>query len=456
MAAPEANADPNPSDSLERTRPSAPQKVAAFVRRHPHAVGVIIVFAAAILAAGGDLTTRYISLWDEGFHLSYVQYVTEGSIPRRGEVMSLWARDAYACHELFPNGFVSSTTCNGDYAPGLFPDGGGNSAASWPPGYYLVAGLLVKAFLWTGVEPLYLARVATALIWATGLGVLALAAMKVSGSAVRGTAVGVAIASLPISAYMGAFVGPHSAQPLVAGVSILVWFWLFEARTKRQYGIRSLMWVVTVTIVTLTLPHALSLVGALAIAAVVRMMAVGRTARLPGVVVVASAGLGVLAFEGWSWVQEQRRVPLDDRINPDTFIPLGDVPFHLVSSTLVHWWDFWPSSIFDYPFQGTYELFISRAWTLLMVMSVGIVLYHATPRSPAFQFAIGVLVGAPIAASALDAILPYGVPIRYGLSVGLLGFILIAWPRWNPAATGALVVAALVSWLLSLGTHPFV
>ena len=117
--------------------------------------------------------TSDVSLWDEGYHLSYLQYAHGWHVPRPGEEMNTWARELYTCNPVPPFGGVSTIPCGGDGPDGLYPDNGRNSAAGWPPIYYFVVANLMRPLLAFGVEPVTSGRLVSASIWAAGAALVA-------------------------------------------------------------------------------------------------------------------------------------------------------------------------------------------------------------------------------------------------------------------------------------------
>ena len=51
--------------------------------RRPLMLGLVLVFFVALLLALNDASSDYISPWDEGYHLSYVQYMSRIISPDR-------------------------------------------------------------------------------------------------------------------------------------------------------------------------------------------------------------------------------------------------------------------------------------------------------------------------------------------------------------------------------------
>ncbi len=102
---------------------------------------VLVVVAIPLL-----IRTResQIAPWDELYHLSYVQYVYEGSIPKPGDALNTWSREVFSCRPVYPFGVMTFVPCGEIGEPLNYPEGGTNTAGYWPPIYYGVVALLVR------------------------------------------------------------------------------------------------------------------------------------------------------------------------------------------------------------------------------------------------------------------------------------------------------------------------
>src|SRR4029077_5460427 len=137
--------------------------------RYVSARSAALMVGVAVLALQFKrASTDNVSFYDEGSHLSYVQYVASGHIPHIGDTLNTWGREVYSCHSVFPVGVVTSVPCGEIGAPGAYPGGGTFTSAGWPPSFYAYAAVFVRVLGVVGVDPLYAARVAACLLLALG------------------------------------------------------------------------------------------------------------------------------------------------------------------------------------------------------------------------------------------------------------------------------------------------
>ena len=187
--------------------------------------------------------------------------------------MGSWSRQAFSCHPVYPFGIVTSVPCGENGPANAYPEGGGNTAAFWPPGYYFVAGLWVKVMSWTNVEPLALVRSFNAVIWALGCAAIAGATAALGARPLRALSVGLVLASLPLAAYHASFVGPHATQPLITALLILAWANMARAVPGKGRLVPVSIWLGSVAVMAITIPHMVALLAVLVAASGARLVA---------------------------------------------------------------------------------------------------------------------------------------------------------------------------------------
>ena len=230
-----------------------------------HWIGVAAaVFLVDMVVLVRRALTSDVSLWDEGYHLSYLEYAQAWQVPRAGDEMSDWAKELYTCNPVPPFGGVSTIPCGGDGPDGLYPDNGRNSAAGWPPIYYFVVANLMRPVQALGVEPVTSGRLVSAAIWAAGAALLAVLVLSQASSKTLAVSAGVIVGLIPTTWGMSGFVTPHSTALLVgaANVALLLLVW----RRPVTWKWAALGGVVLGLLSTLTLPHAIVVVGMVAFA----------------------------------------------------------------------------------------------------------------------------------------------------------------------------------------------
>ena len=171
----------------------------------PRRVAVTVGLAVAALQLH-RASTDIISPYDEGYHLSYVQYVASGHLPHVGDPLNTWSREAFSCHPVYPYGVVTAVPCGEIAAPSAYPEGGTYIAGGWPPLFYAYAAIVVRVLGIVGVDPLYAARAAACLLWAVGAAALVLVAARFGASLSSAAAAGLVAGVIPVATLLGAYV----------------------------------------------------------------------------------------------------------------------------------------------------------------------------------------------------------------------------------------------------------
>ena len=242
-----------------------------------------------------------------------------------------------------PLGQVTQVPCGDVAAPKFYPEGGTNTAAGWPPLYYVWAALVTRLAMLFGAEPLTGARLASALLWTAGSVLLVLLVRRFGGRLEAAAAVGLLAAAIPVAAQLGAFVTPHSAQLLLSVT--LTWVALDLAGAERLTWRRLVLPAVVSAVATLTVPHAVVAVVVVALtfflAAPARRQAVLRLATA-----AATGVAGVVGYEAWQLLVNAGRPPFGRGVNVDgTSALLPPTSTAKVDTLLEQWTHFWPGAV---------------------------------------------------------------------------------------------------------------
>ncbi|MGV1003172.1 MAG: hypothetical protein ACOYEV_00085 [Candidatus Nanopelagicales bacterium] len=415
----------------------------------PLSLAVVFVADFALLAVR-SARVRIISPFDEGYHLSYLEYVYRGSVPATGSPLASWSQRVFDCWPTFPFGRVTANAC-GVFGPlAGYPEAGTNTSAVWPPGYYITVATLMRPFMLVTDEPLIAARLASALVFVAGAVVLACVALRLSGSHILAMTVGIMCASLPGLWQLGGYLTPHAAAPLAAAG--LAWWLLWVTEPGR--GVRSsLGWSALAGFLAMIyLPHSIGAVVAVVVAATAlawRRRADWGAARVP-----FAAGLGLLATavitnKVWGMIVSARA------LGGPGFAQPSEPPEGVKVAVLTYWDAFWPRGIGP----GQFLTVAETQWTqLLIYIFVGLLGYWLLGGAhlPQRALAGGIIVAAPLAATYFAYTLNYAIPLRYGASLVALSVLLLAIPRPRRsylAFVGALTTIAYAVAVLSIGSY---
>lgn len=414
-----------------------------------HWIGVAAaVFLVDMVVLVRRALTSDVSLWDEGYHLSYLEYAQAWQVPRAGDEMSDWAKELYTCNPVPPFGGVSTIPCGGDGPDGLYPDNGRNSAAGWPPIYYFVVANLMRPVQALGVEPVTSGRLVSAAIWAAGAALLAVLVLSQASSKTLAVSAGVIVGLIPTTWGMSGFVTPHSTALLVgaANVALLLLVW----RRPVTWKWAALGGVVLGLLSTLTLPHAIVVVGMVAFAGLTLAMrdATKRVALIAYSTLLGVSGL--LGYLGWERIQRARAVA--DLLNQPSS------PYEGIRAAIRDDWDnfwprglerFWPPGSTDF---GGFFQAEDRIWsTLLMYGSIALVGYWLLGGSKTVQngLAIAAVTVVPLFAVTFALRLDFPVPPRYGASALAAIAFLLAVPNATRASKWVVAGVAMVTWVIA-------
>lgn len=419
-------------------------------------VVVLIVVAIPLL-----IRTRepQIAPWDELYHLSYVQYMYEGSIPKPGDALNTWSREVFSCRPVYPFGVMTFVPCGEIGEPLNYPEGGTNTAGYWPPIYYGVVALLVRLQSLVMSDPFIAARQATAMIWAFGVATVAVGARRLGASIGSLTLIAAVLSSLPAAYFHSAFVTPHASGPLLVGLALMLFTSSWSGRR------RALGWLGIGAVTALTVPHAVGGFAAVALAEAVRSIhRVGWRSgaqRRALITRLAPASIAVIMAAvistGWSRLQGGRFTGWAPGTNPDLAQSAPADPLTL-DVALGAFWRFLPHSLDWVQFSSPRALFLSSTWALVLVGGLGAVLLGE--RSASTKQLLP-LAGALVVVSILFSIYIENymlVPVqsRYGMTLIILGLAVTATALRRTSAVTTIALLSVVTYLVGFQLPMFV
>lgn len=381
-----------------------------------------------------------ISPFDEGYHLSYVQYAHEWTIPRSGDPMGSWSEQMYACHPTYPFGQVTGVPCGVDGPSADYPEGGVNTAAAWPPVYYFLVANLIRPLLVLGIEPVYSGRIGSALVWTAGCVLLSALVLRASAGHLLALCAGVLGAAMPASWVLSSFVTPHSTAMLVGALAIAFLVWVYVS----DHGVLTVL-AASVAFgigVQLILPQSVVALSAVAVAAV--SLVVSRSTRWRQLLAMALAlpATAVATYLVWGRVVAARSVG-------EGLGQPGTPPEGWWAALRDNWAFFWPRGLAEVQFLSGVE---SAVAALLMYGSVALMGHWLLSTRATVQraLAVGLLVAAPVMSAAFAYLLDFDLPTRYGASAYALALYLLALDSPSRTVRWCIAAITLVTVLISL------
>ena len=376
-----------------------------------------------------------ISPFDEGYHLSYVQYMHDWAFPRQGDPMGSWSEQMYACNRTHPFGQVTAVPCGVDGPSIAYPEGGQNTAAGWPPLYFLITAQIIRPLMAVGLEPVLAGRSASALIWVLGCVALSALVIATCGSHLLGMSAGILAAALPATWALSSYVTPHSTVMVVGVAALFLLLWC--TRSERPVWQIAAAAGVLGVLSGLTLPHAIVALGAVSVAAVVLAYSIAeQRTRLVALALALSGSSGAI-YVLWIVIVELRA------IGPRATQPVTP-PEGLIPAIRDNWSLFWPRGLAEVQFLGGGD---TQFAVLISYASIALVGYWLLSNEATMQrgVALGVLVAAPILSVAFAILLDFVVPFRYGASLYPLILFLLALESPSRTVRGVVVALSAVS-----------
>jgi hypothetical protein len=421
----------------------------------------------------------FTSQWDEMYHLSYVQYASQGIIPAWGYPMNDWSKTAFSCYPVSLLGITTGVPCDqiGDGAN--YPTGGTNTAAVWPPVYYFLTAILIAPIkMFFGItDNLFAARYATGIIWAAGTAFLSLIVRIKSRSLLLGLTFSLLATSFSLLGQSASFVSPHSTVPALLALGLFIAFRvekIFQELSGngsfmragvrwRKIGKASWPLIIFGAVLALTVPHAFPILIVLGIFLFVGVMTQFKTSvknlfgfgTLTAILFGATAGVFFGANRIWEWQQSIRAVPFPSDVNVEAadVTALGSFP-NIIRQIVTLWWDFWPFGLSNPWLQGEAAIFIENFWIFLLAGLILTALATLGVGHWLFRLSLGLVITAPLASNLAFSTLQFAIPERYGMAVVLLGLFGVGNEKFTRVFRLILFFGALATYVISFFYSP--
>ena len=380
------------------------------------------VFLLSAITLWLKARSEAISPFDEMYHLSYIQYVFQGQIPRYGQALNSWSMNGFSCHPVFPFGNVTAVPCGEIGIPAQYPEGGTNSAQGWPPGYYAAAAAILHLTSLFNIDPFYAARGVSVFLWSFGCAALFLMQTKANISRMVSFGVAIVVASLPLAMFHGAYTTPHSTAPLM--VAIASWG-VFKELNNLAPSPRKIWRVTLIPLcVLVVLPHALPVVLASSLFFIIILFKsqrqASREAKILESISLELVGIAVAASTifGWAKIQQLRLIPYENGIESSAAQVANNPEFNLAQffDTLLK---FVPHAIDAYQFQSTSGIFISTIWSYIAMAVITFLIFQNSNKNHRI-FGTCILVSGIFYSFLAELFGPVAVPPRYGISIAIL------------------------------------
>ena len=440
---------------------------------------LFFVVSAVLSISRSDMP--FISQWDELYHLSYVQYASQGIAPANGFPLNDWSKEAFSCYPVSLLGMTTDVPCGEIGAGARYPTGGTNTAAIWPPVYYFLTALLMAPIkLMLGVtDNLFAARYATTLIWAAGTALLSTIVLSRSKSLLLSGTFALLATSLSLFGQSASFVSPHSTVPLLLAIGLLLAFRLERQinnfSSEGNWGdLRFTQWLKGLLswglpiflfgfLLALTVPHAFPILLVMGIYIFVGVVE-KYWAKIPfvsfltlgiGTLFALSAGGFFLATRIWEWQRNFRGVSFPSDVNTAASDVTATSAYpDIFQQLLALWWDFWPMGLSNPWLQGAVAIFIENVWVFLLASLLVVALATLGLSNWLSRIALGVVVAAPIASNLAFSSLQFVIPERYGLAIVLLGLFGLANDRFTRLFRTIIFFGAFATYVISFLYSP--
>jgi len=436
----------DPSDAVDLHHGTPSRKTNGEFRVPPSVATlspVVLVFLITLVGAVRQAQVDVVSIFDEGFHLSYVGYVAQGYLPRKGDPLHRWGELAYSCYPVAAIGRVVRVPCGVDADTTEYPAGGRNTAAIWPPGYYLVAAPAAKFFTAiSGADPLHATRWVSAILWALGSSLFVLIALRLSGSRVQSVAVGVLVGTAPFSWPLRAYVTPHAFGAIVSAAVIVVALW--ACHRTRSYWITVAGLASVAVGAVLFIPQSIAVLTVAAVALAVLIWWPSRQYWKAGVAAVALTIPAVITFKLWDFLVSFRESRPD--LTSDV-VPIADDRFWVDARD--NWDLFWPSGFSPGPMLSPVESQFAVILGLVSAVLAGFWILQKK-ELPQKALALGLVIGGPVMGIWFAYTLPFSVPSRYGATLIPVALVLLARTSsggiYRALSFGLAVASLIMSW----------
>ena len=413
-----------------------------------------LVFLLSFSSLAQKSMSENISPWDEMYHLSYIQYVYDGDLPRPGDPLNTWAREGFSCKPVYPFGVTTDVPCGQVAEPFRYPEGGTNSASGWPPIYYSTIAMMLKIPMIFASHPIAYSRLFTSFLWAIGVTLIAYASLKrpLRKSAVL--AISLIISSLPFAFFHASFITPHAMIPILLGLGLLA----DQSRENKIWTFRksALILFAYAIITSLTVPHfspVVLIIGSSWIIDEIQRGGVNLKNQWRKTLLFVLASFSTfLSYKFWGFIQNQRTISWDNSVNASAGQTAIDVPW-TQSSIMESIWRFIPHSVDRYQFIGPIESFLSESWGYFLLAGLGALVCGLAGHIR--NSAIALLIVGVGYSLYMQWVAVAPVPPRYGISLVLFGFALIPNVLKSRALSYAVLTLAAGTYLLCFNLTPF-
>jgi hypothetical protein len=423
----------------------------------PKSINAFFLVAVLLLSfssLASKSMSEQISPWDEMYHLSYIQYVYDGHLPRPGDALNTWAREGFSCKPVYPFGATTDVPCGQIAEPFRYPEGGTNSASGWPPVYYSAVAIMLKIPMLFGSHPIAYTRLFTALLWSMGVTLIAYASLKRNLRKSAVLAISLIISSLPFAFFHASFITPHAMIPLLLGLGLLA----DQLREQNIWSFRksALILFAYAVIASLTVPQfspIVVIIGSIwVIDEIQRGGANFRNQWRKILLFVLASSSTFISYKFWGFIQNRRTISWDNSVNASAGQTLIDMPWTR-SAIMESIWRFIPHSVDRYQFIGPVESFLSESWSYFLLAGLGALVCGLAGhiRNSAIALLI-VGIGYSLYMQRM-AVAP--VPARYGISLVLFGFALIPHVLKSRAVSYTVLMLAACTYLFCFNLTPF-
>ena len=415
---------------------------------------LVAVLMLSFSSLAAKSMSENISPWDEMYHLSYIQYVYDGHLPRPGDALNTWAREGFSCKPVYPFGATTDVPCGQIAEPFRYPEGGTNSATGWPPVYYSTVAVMLKIPMLFSSHPIAYSRVFTAFLWSIGVALIAYVSLKRNLRKSAVLAISLIISSLPFAFFHASFITPHAMIPLLLGLGLLA----DQLREQNIWTFRksALILFAYAVITSLTVPHfspIVVIIGSIwIIDEIQRGGANFRNQWRKTLLFVLASSSTFISYKFWGFIQNRRTISWDETVNVSAGQTVIDMPW-TSSAIMESIWRFIPHSVDRYQFIGPVESFLSESWGYFLLAGLGALVCGLTGhiRNSATALLI-VGIGYSLYMQRM-AVAP--VPARYGISLVLFGFALIPNVLKSRATSYAVLMLAACTYVYCFSLTPF-
>ena len=435
----------------------------------------IYAFAFAMLLSSFHAFFPLTSAWDEQSHLSYVQYAFNWRIPREGAPLNDWGMSAFSCHLHQFYGQMTGVPCGQLGLPAQYP-AGGNTAAFWPPIYYFLVAVSMRLPLLVIEDPLFAARLSTALIWSLGIAWISLLLLKKTGKVMPALSFTFITVSLPIFVQYSSFVSPHAMNPILIATGLYLSDRAVADYDTNLQNRRALKlsgnaftrnkWFLLIScysaVCALVIPQSITFVVIFGVYILIRKVqktlptfSLSRSLRLGGISLLCTVLPFSLATIAWQFIHSIRKLDIPAiQESTNSGAEETQTKVNLFATVIDKFWDFWPGALqAEWP-SGNVALFFQNTWFLIIVaLAFGAILFWKKNNwLSSLMFAM--LLVAPVFSIAFSMVFTFPVPKRYALGVAIVAFLAIANSRLTKPSTIALFSFAVFTYTASFLLDP--